>query len=92
MKYVTKVAILFTTGQPTRMSRFDYLFGCHKYYLENYEKLLNHRFPEAHYNVFHDCILSSQQRAKVFLRFLKTYWSLNFYNKTKQKKTDISFM
>lgn len=71
MKDVTKVANLFNTGPPTRMSRFDYLFGCHKYYLENYEKLLNHRFPEAHYNVFHDCILSSQQRAKVFLRFRK---------------------
>jgi len=29
-------------------------------------KLLNHRFPEAHYNVFHGCIISTQKEPKSF--------------------------
>jgi len=31
-----------------------------------FTKLLNHRFPEAHYNVFHGCIISTQKEPKSF--------------------------
>lgn len=42
----------------------NYLFRCPNNYFE--KKLLNLRFPEAHYNVFHDCTLSSQKEPKSF--------------------------
>ena len=45
-----------------------------------FTKLLNHRFPEAHYNVFHGCIISTQKEPKSFdgleilYFFLRNLW------------------
>jgi len=43
------------------------VFWCRqRQFIFTMKKLLNHRFPEAHYNVFHGCIISSQKEPKSF--------------------------